>query len=50
MLRGVGVSGPERENAIAALIAAAVAENAEVVTVDPSEQRLTDGIGAITRY
>lgn len=49
-LRDVGVSGPERENAIAALIAAAAAEDAEVVTVDPSEQRLTDGIGAITRY
>jgi hypothetical protein len=50
VLRDVGVSGPERENAIAALIAAAAAEDAEVVTVDPSEQRLTDGIGAITRY
>jgi len=50
VLRDVGVSGPERENAIAALIAAAAAENAEVVTVDPSVQRLTDGIGAITRY
>lgn len=50
VLRDVGVSGPERENAIAALIAAAAAEDAEVVTVDPSVQRLTDGIGAITRY
>ena len=50
VLRDVGVSGPERENAIAALIAAAAAEDAEVVTVDPNEQRLTDGIGAITRY
>jgi hypothetical protein len=50
VLRDVGVSGPERENAIAALIAAAAAGDAEVVTVDPSEQRLTDGIGAITRY
>jgi hypothetical protein len=50
VLRDVGVSGPERENAVAALIAAAAAEDAEVVTVDPSEQRLTDGIGAITRY
>jgi hypothetical protein len=50
VLREVGVSGPERENAVAALIAAAAAEDAEVVTVDPSEQRLTDGIGAITRF
>jgi hypothetical protein len=50
VLREVGVSGPEQENAVAALIAAAAAEDAEVVTVDPSDQRLTDGIGAITRY
>jgi hypothetical protein len=50
VLREVGVSGPERENAIAALIAAAAAGDAEVVTVDPSEQRLADGVGAITRF
>jgi hypothetical protein len=46
----VGVSGPEQEDAIAALIAAAAAADTEVVTVDPNEQRLSDGVGAITRY
>jgi hypothetical protein len=50
VLREVGVSGPEQESAIAALIAAAAAGDAEVVTVDPNEQPLTDGVGAITRY
>jgi hypothetical protein len=50
VLREVGVSGPEQESAIAALIAAAAAADTEVVTVDPNEQLLADGVGAITRY
>jgi Bacterial archaeo-eukaryotic release factor family 2 len=50
LLRGVGVSGAEQENAISALIAAAAAADAEVVTVDPNDVVLTDGVGAITRY
>ena len=50
VLREVGVSGAEQENAVAALIAAAAAGDAEVVTVDPNDVVLTDGIGAITRY
>jgi hypothetical protein len=50
MLRELGVSGAEQENAIAALIAAAAVGNAEVVTVDPNDVVLTDGVGAITRY
>jgi Bacterial archaeo-eukaryotic release factor family 2 len=50
LLREVGVSGAEQENAIAALIAAAAAGDAEVVTVDPNDVVLTDGVGAITRY
>lgn len=50
VLRQVGVSGVEQENAIAALIAAAAASDAEVVTVDPNDVVLNDGVGAITRY
>jgi hypothetical protein len=49
-LREVGVGGPEQEDAIAALIAAAAVADTEVVTIDPNEQRLADGVGAITRY
>ncbi len=50
VLREVGVSGAEQEDAISALIAAAAAGDAEVVTVDPNDVVLTDGVGAITRY
>jgi hypothetical protein len=49
MLAGLPVSAAPYPQSNAA-VAVTAAEDAEVVTVDPNEQRLTDGIGAITRY
>jgi hypothetical protein len=45
-----GVATPAREDAEEALIGAAAATGADVVTMDPDDDDLTDGIGAIVRF